>query len=124
MITAYAKIPTFETPYVLSVFPIQDRNAGKGGRTAFAVSRENAKFVRVIRDIKADPAVGANTTTRELYSLYPRLKTMAREVLWRTPVIVNWDLENPLAIIGCTMYRETPKSKTICINIGKAILRF
>lgn len=124
MITAYAKIPTFETPYVLSVFPIQDKNIGKGGRTAFTVSRENAKFVRVIRDIKDDPAVTAETTTQELYKLYPRLKKMARETLWNTPVIVNWDLENPLAIIGCTMYRETPKSKTICINVGKAILRF
>jgi len=124
MITAYAKIPTFETPYVLSVFPIQDKNIGKGGRTAYSVNRDAAKFVRVIRDIKADPAVSAATTTQELYKLYPRLKKMARAILWNTPTVVNWDLENPLAIIGCTMYRESPKSKTICINVGKSILRF
>lgn len=124
MITAYAKIPTFETPYVLSVFPIQDKNLGKGGRTAFTTNREDAKFARIILDIKNDPQVTAETTTRQLYSLYPHLCKQAREALWKTPKIVNWDLENPLAIIGCTMYREHPKSKTICINVGKTVLRF
>lgn len=117
-------IPTFENVFVLSVFPIQDKNLGVGGRTEYQLALDDARFVRAIRDLKADPAITENTTIADVYKLYPRLRKMARAALWHTPVKVNWDLENPLAVIGCTMYREHPKSKTICINVGKAILRF
>lgn len=124
MITAHAKIPTFATEYALSVFPIQDKNLGVGGRSTYDINLNNAQFVRIIRDIANDPMVTKETTTQELYKLYPRLKKVARNVLWHNPLKVNWDLESPLAIEGFVMYRETPKSKTICIDIGKTTLRF
>lgn len=124
MITARQHIPTQAERKVLHVFPLQDKNHGKGGRVEYSVDRTAAEFVRTIRDIKADPMVTASTTTKELYAMYPKLRKSARPVLWKTLRDINWDLEYPLAMIGCVLYRETPKSKTACIDIGKTTLRF
>ena len=124
MITAYARIPTFANEGVLSVFPIYDKNMGVGGRSNYDINLDAAKFVRIIRDIAEDPMVTKESKIADVYKLYPSLKVMARRLLWLTPLKVNWDLENPLAIAGFVMYRESPKSKTICIDIGKTTLRF
>jgi len=124
MITARQSIPTQQDRKVLHVFPQQDKNLGKGGRVAYTVDHPAATFVRTIRDIQADPMVTAETTMKELYKLYPKLRKTARPVLWKTLRDMNWDLEYPLAMIGCVLYRENPKSVTACVDIGKTTLRF
>jgi hypothetical protein len=122
MFNSTQAIPTFAGPFVLSVFSKLDTNAAPGGKTTYPVNLEMAKLVSVIRDIQCDPLVTAKTSMLSLYKLYPKLKAQSA-LLWtgRNP---NWDFEKPLACAGITMFRDTPKSRTLKLNIGKMVLEF
>lgn len=122
MFNSTQAVPTFAGPFVLSVFSKLDTNAAPGGKTTYPISLEMAKFISVIRDIRRDPAVTSKTSMLSLYKLYPKLKSQSA-ALWtgRTP---NWDFEKPLACEGITMYRDSPKARTLKLNIGKLVLEF